>query len=58
MASRRNAYTVEELDELADGLDRLLDAIKHRSLAADAGTISRLEGAAAAVRALAEGRNP
>jgi hypothetical protein len=56
MASGRTTYTVEELDELAAGLRRLLDSIKNGSLAADAGTISRLEGAAAAIEALAKGR--
>ena len=47
-----------ELEDLAAGLRRLLDAIETGSLTADAGTISRLEGAAAAVQALADGQIP
>ncbi|MGO8871634.1 MAG: hypothetical protein ACLQPH_09580 [Acidimicrobiales bacterium] len=58
MANRRTTYTVEELDELAAGLQRLLDAMENGTLEADSGTIAGLEGAVAAVRALAEGRNP
>jgi hypothetical protein len=58
MAHRRTSYTVEELGELAAGLRRLLDAIENGTLEADAGTISGLEGAAAAIKALAERRNP
>jgi hypothetical protein len=55
---KEGAYTVEELGELAAGLRRLLGAIETGKLEADAGTISGLEGAAAAIQALAEGRNP
>jgi hypothetical protein len=55
---KKQSYTVEELEELAAGLRRLLRAIEHGTLEADAGTISGLEGAAAAIQALAEGRNP
>jgi hypothetical protein len=59
MARRcRTAYTVAELEELAAGLQRLLDAVENGALAADAGTIARLEGAAAAIQALADGQNP
>ena len=55
---QRQSYTVDELRDLASDLRRLLGAIEDGSLTADAGTISRLEGAAAAIQALAEGRNP
>jgi len=58
VARRRKAYSIQELGELADGLRRLLAAIEDGGLAADAGTISRLEGAAAAIQALADGQNP
>jgi soluble cytochrome b562 len=58
MANRRTSYTVEELRKLAEGLRELLGAIEDGMLAADAGTISRLEGATAAIQALAQGRNP
>lgn len=51
-------YTVEELSDLASGLGRLIGAIEAGELEADPGTISGLEGAAAAIRALAEARNP
>ena len=50
-------YSAHELAELAAGLRRVLGAIEGGSLAADAGTIARLEGAAAAISTLAEGRN-
>jgi hypothetical protein len=55
---KRRSYSVNELRDLAAGLRRLLREIEDGSLAADAGTISRLEGAAAAIQALAEGGNP
>jgi hypothetical protein len=59
MASRRTTtYTAEDLDELAAGLGRLLDAIENGTLEADSGTVAGLEGARAAVQALAEGRSP
>jgi hypothetical protein len=57
VANGRTSYTVEELEELAAGLRRLLGAIEHGTLEADAGTIAGLEGARAAIQALAEGRN-
>ena len=57
MPKRTKAYSGQELSELAAGLRRVLGAIEGGSLAADAGTIARLEGAAAAISALAEGRN-
>jgi hypothetical protein len=47
MANRRATYTLEELDELAAGLQRLLGATANGTLEADAGTIASLEGAAA-----------
>ncbi len=56
MANRRTAYTVEELEELAAGLGRLLEAMAKGTLEADSGTIAGLEGARAAIQALAEGR--
>lgn len=55
---RRRLYTVEDLAELAKGLRRLLAAIEDGSMKADAGTISRLEGATAAIQALADGQKP
>lgn len=58
VTAKKRSYTVEELGELAEGLRRLLAAIEDGSVKADAGTISRLEGATAAIQALAEGRNP
>jgi hypothetical protein len=58
VTSRKQAYTVEELADLASGLRRLLNSIKDGDLKADTGTITRLEGAESAIRALAEGRNP
>jgi hypothetical protein len=42
-------YSANEMAELAAGLRRVLGAIEGGSLAADAGTIARLEGAAAAI---------
>ncbi len=58
MAKRGAEYSTQELGQLAAGLRRFLDAIERRELTADAGTISRLEGAAAAIQALADGRDP
>jgi hypothetical protein len=58
MPGQKRSYTVEELSELAAGLTRLLDAIKEGSMAANAGTIARLEGAASAIQALVDGQNP
>lgn len=54
----KRTYSVEELGEIAEGLLSLLGAIEDGSLAVDAGTISRLEGAASAVQALPDGQNP
>ena len=54
---KKQSYTVDELSELAAGLHRLLDAIENGTLEADAGTIAGLEGARAAIQALAEGRS-
>jgi len=58
MPGKKRSYTVEELGALVEGLRRLLAAIEDGSMKADAGTIARLEGATAALQALAEGRNP
>jgi hypothetical protein len=58
VARQKQSYSVEELGELAAGLHRLLGAIEDGTLEADAGTIFGLEGAAAAIEALAEGQNP
>lgn len=58
MASPKHGYTVEELADLASGIRRLLIVIREGDMKADSGTIARLEGAEAAIRALAEGRNP
>ncbi len=57
MASRRTTYTTEELEDLAAGLGRLLGAIEKGTLEADSGTIAGLEGARAAIQALAEGQS-
>jgi len=56
MPSRRRTYSPDELAEVAAGLRRILDAIERGELAADPGEINRLEGAAAALDALATGR--
>ena len=58
VANGRDSYSVEELAELASGLRRLLHAIETGELEADAGTISGLEGAWAAIEALAKARDP
>lgn len=50
------SYTTNELVEVAAGLRRLLDAIARGDLTAEPGEINRLEGAAAALEALGEGR--
>jgi hypothetical protein len=54
----RDAYTADELAEVADGLRRMLQAIAAGELTADSGTVARLEGAAVAIEALAAGRSP
>ena len=56
--TEKRSYSIEELGELAEGLRGILATIEDGSLKADAGTISRLEGATAALQALAEGQNP
>jgi hypothetical protein len=48
-------YSATELAEVAAGMRRLLDAIGAGELSADSGTVARLEGAAAALDALARG---
>jgi ribosome-binding protein aMBF1 (putative translation factor) len=55
---RRTSYSTSDLADLAEGLQRLLDAIERGELTADASTISRLEGAAASLQALARGQEP
>ncbi|MGI8750963.1 MAG: hypothetical protein ACR2MN_01345 [Acidimicrobiales bacterium] len=54
----KQSYTTGELAELAAGMRRLLDAIEAGDMTADSGTIARLEGAVAALDALAAGRPP
>jgi hypothetical protein len=56
MAKRKLTYSGVELAEVADGLRRVLDAIAEGSMVADTSTIRRLEGACAALDALAAGR--
>lgn len=51
-----HTFTSAELAEVAAGLRRLLGAVEAGDLSADAGTVTRLEGAAAAVEALAAGK--
>jgi hypothetical protein len=58
MSPRRRSYSTDELTEVAEGLRRILETIKDGSLSADAGTINRLEGAAAALEALGRGESP
>jgi hypothetical protein len=53
---RKRTYSGSELSEIAAGLRRLLDLIATGSLVADTATIRRLEGACAALDALAAGR--
>ena len=45
--------SVAEIREVAAGLRRMLDAIEAGQITADSGTIARLEGAVAALDALA-----
>jgi hypothetical protein len=53
MADR--SYSSAELREMAEGLRRLLGTIEAGEVTADSGTITRLEGAIAALEALATG---
>jgi hypothetical protein len=55
--SGRKSYSAAELGEVAAGIRRILVAIEAGELAADTRTVTRLEGAAAALEALAEGRS-
>jgi hypothetical protein len=56
MPNRRRTYSRDELAEVAAGLRRILDAIARDELSAEPGEINRLEGAAAALDALADER--
>lgn len=53
--ARDRVYTAGELGELADGLRRLLAAVEAGSMTGDSGVVARLEGAVAALEALATG---
>jgi len=53
MSERR--FSPAELAEVAAGLRRLLGAVAAGELTADSGMVARLEGAAVALEALAEG---
>lgn len=55
-AAKRRTYSAVELAEVAEGIRRVLAAIARGDLKADGRTVIRLEGAAAALEALAEGR--
>lgn len=50
------SYTATELSEIAAGLRRLLESISEGEVSADSGTVNRLEGAVAALEALANGQ--
>jgi len=54
---RRRTYTLGELAEVAAGIRRILVSIESGDLVADTRTVTRLEGAAAALEALAEGQS-
>jgi hypothetical protein len=49
------SYSTSEMAEVADGLRRLLNAIEVGEVTASSGTVSRLEGAIAALETLANG---
>jgi len=53
--STQRTYTTDELAEVAAGLRRLLDAIAAGELTAGSGAGARIEGAVAALEALATG---
>jgi hypothetical protein len=55
VTKHKRTYSAAELAELAEGLRRLLEAIAEGDLATNAATIRRLEGACAALEALAIG---
>jgi hypothetical protein len=57
MAKGQRTFTAAELGEVASGLRRVLEAVALGDLKADSGTVARLEGAIAALEALAEGRS-
>ncbi len=56
--TKRTSYTVAELAEVAAGIRRLLGAVEAGDLTADAGTVARLEGAAAVLDALSADQRP
>ncbi|MDA8312704.1 MAG: hypothetical protein M0Z46_19270 [Actinomycetota bacterium] len=58
MARRNRSFTPLELADVAAGLSRLLDAIARADLSAEPGEVNRLEGAVAALQALARTREP
>ena len=51
------SYSQAEFREMAAGLNRLLEAIRVDEVTANAGTVARLEGAIAALEALAAGED-
>ena len=54
----KRTYTTRELAEIAAGLQGLLDAFPAVSTPLDRAIRARVEGAALALRLLAEGRSP
>ncbi len=58
MTRRRRSYTTAELADIANGLRRMLDSIEAGEITANSGTVARLEGACAALEALACGDSP
>jgi hypothetical protein len=54
--ARGRSYSTAELAEIAVGLRRLLTTIEAGEVSAPPGTVNRIEGAVAALEALAEGR--
>lgn len=51
-------YSKAEIAEVVAGLHRLLEAVKGGQLVANVGLVARLEGAQAALQALAGGSDP
>lgn len=54
----KRSYTTRELAQIAEGLQRLLDAFEPAPTPLDRAIRARVEGAALALRLLAEGRSP
>ena len=54
---RRRSYSSKELAELAAGIRRTLASIAAGDIDSDRNTVLRLEGAVAALEALADGKN-